>query len=99
MARRIRRPLGGGQADSIPSIDTLQKALDAFLEELGIFMEANGMGGFDPIADKGVALAAGVLVGHPRVRPPFIGWTEAEVEKIRAWMKSWDDTFAVPANG
>ena len=73
----------------------LQKALDAFLADLDAFLEANGMGGFDPIADKGVALATGVLVGHPRVRPPYIGWTEDEVQELRNWLRSRDDMFAI----
>ncbi len=69
----------------------LQKALDALFAELDVFMEACGLGGFDPAVDKGVALATGVFVGHPRVRPPYIGWTPEEVEKVRDWLRTRED--------
>ncbi|MDP6438106.1 MAG: hypothetical protein QGH74_00565 [Candidatus Brocadiia bacterium] len=28
-----------------------------------------------------------------RVRPPYIGWTPEEVEKVREWLRKRDDLF------
>ena len=78
----------------MPRRQCLQR-LDVLFVDLDVFMEANAMGGFDPAVDKGLALATGVLVGHPRVRPPYIPWTEDEVQKVREWLQERDDLFAL----
>jgi 4-hydroxy-tetrahydrodipicolinate synthase len=61
-------------------MNTLFTGLDAELDKLG-------EGGIDPVVDKGLGLAAGGIVGHPRTRAPYIGWSEESVLAVRAWLK------------
>ena len=61
-------------------MNTLFTGLDAELDKLG-------EGGIDPVVDKGLGLAAGGIVGHPRTRAPYIGWSEESVLAVRTWLK------------
>lgn len=65
----------------------IQQTIVKFLSDAFRFWEENRVGIFDPVADKGMGLASDFLKGHPRVRPPFVGWTEKEVDKFRTWLK------------
>jgi len=65
----------------------LQQKIAEFLSDCFQFWEECGMGTFDPVVDTGMGLASGFLRGHPRVRSPYIGWTEEEVGKFREWLK------------
>jgi len=40
----------------------------------------------DPVVDKALAVASGYLVGHQRTRPPYIGWSDETVKKVRGWL-------------
>jgi hypothetical protein len=66
----------------------LSAGRDATLDKLG-------EGGVDPVADKGLGLASGGLVGHPRTRAPCVGWSEDSVQAVRAWlMKDFPEPIA-----
>ena len=65
----------------------LQQKIADFLSDSFRFWEEHGMGTFDPVVDTGMSLASGFLKGHPRVRSPYIGWTEEEVGKYRKWLE------------
>jgi dihydrodipicolinate synthase/N-acetylneuraminate lyase len=63
----------------------MQDRMASFFAGLDVLLEKLGEGGIDPVADKGLGLAAGGIVGHPRVRAPYIGWSEESVRAVRAW--------------
>jgi len=66
----------------------MQSRMVAFFAGMDEIMSELGVGGIDPVADKGLGLAAGGIVGHPRTRAPYIGWSEENVRKVRDWMKT-----------
>ena len=59
-----------------------------FLDEAGTLLEELGEGGMDPVADKGFAVASGFFAGHQRTRPPYIGWSDEGLKKIRSWFRA-----------
>jgi len=65
----------------------MQNRIIAFFAGVFPTIEKLGEGYIDPVADKGLGLAAGGIVGHPRTRAPYIGWSEESVRAVRAWMK------------
>ncbi len=66
----------------------LQKTLGRFFAEAELLLQELGEGSIDPVADKGFAVASGFFVGHQRTRPPYVGWSEQGLEKVRAWLKT-----------
>jgi dihydrodipicolinate synthase/N-acetylneuraminate lyase len=64
-----------------------QSLIVRFFGELGKLMESQGMGGMDPVVDKGMAVASGLLVGHQRTRPPYIGWSDNGVRRVRQFFQ------------
>jgi len=65
----------------------IQEKIAQFLSDSFRLWEQHGMGTFDPVVDMGMSLDSRFLKGHPRVRSPYIGWTEEELGKYRAWLK------------
>jgi len=65
----------------------MQRHVSLFLYDLVDFVTGRGEGMMDPVADKGMAAAAGFLALHQRTRPPYIGWTDETVTALRAWLK------------
>ncbi len=65
----------------------MQSLIVRFFRELGALMDDLGLGGVDPVADKGMAVASGLFAGHQRTRPPYIGWSDDGVAQIRDWLK------------
>lgn len=65
----------------------IQEKITQFLSDSFRLWEQHGMGTFDPVVDMGMSLDSRFLKGHPRVRSPYIGWTEEELGKYRAWLK------------
>ena len=65
----------------------MQARMEDFFAGVFPIIEKLGEGAIDPVADKGLGLAAGGIVGHPRTRAPYIGWSEESVRAVRAWMK------------
>jgi dihydrodipicolinate synthase/N-acetylneuraminate lyase len=65
----------------------MQKRISLFVSSLDALLTSLGEGGIDPVADKGLAVAAGGIVGHQRTRPPYIGWSDATVHAVRNWME------------
>ena len=65
----------------------LQQEITQFLSDSFRFWEEHNMGDFDPVADTGMGLASGFLKGDPRVRSPYIGWTEEELGKYSQWLQ------------
>jgi 4-hydroxy-tetrahydrodipicolinate synthase len=70
--------------------------LAKFFRELGVFMEKLNLGGIDPVADKGLAVASGFFTGHQRTRAPYIGWSDTGVIQVRAWLKEHYPEFLAP---
>lgn len=65
----------------------MQGFLVAFFRDLERVAEAAGLGLMDPVTDKGLAVASGLIAGHQRTRAPYIGWSDEGVKTIRAWMQ------------
>ena len=63
-----------------------QMHLSRFLNELVAFISSRGEGVIDPVADKGLAVATGCLLGSQRCRPPYIGWSDETVMLVRQWI-------------
>jgi dihydrodipicolinate synthase/N-acetylneuraminate lyase len=70
--------------------------LAKFFRELGVLMERLNLGGIDPVADKGLAIASGFFAGHQRTRAPYIGWSDTGVNQVRAWLKEHYPEFLAP---
>lgn len=64
----------------------MQQHVSRFFNELEDFITENEQAISDPASDKGVALASGCFVGHPRCMPPYIGWSNEFVKKTRTWI-------------
>ncbi len=47
-----------------------------------------GLGMMDPVIDKGLMVATGMLVGHQRTRPPYLGWPDDGLEDMRRRLKA-----------
>jgi 4-hydroxy-tetrahydrodipicolinate synthase len=75
---------------------TKQLHLAKFFRELEPCMEKLNLGGIDPVADKGLAVASGFFTGHQRTRAPYIGWSDTGVTQIRAWLKEHYPEFLAP---
>jgi N-acetylneuraminate lyase len=76
----------------------MQGTLVAFFRRLEQVAEEWGLGLMDPVADKGLGVASGLLAGHQRTRPPYIGWSDEGVRKVRAWLKQeYPQLVAPPA--
>ena len=65
----------------------MQKHAARFFDDVEAFVEERGEGAIDPVADKGLGVAAGFVQGHQRCRPPYIGWSDATVQAVREWLK------------
>lgn len=74
----------------------MQLFLARFFRDLEEVMTELGLGGIDPVADKGLGAASGFLVGHQRTRPPYIGWSDEGVQKVRAWLTEWYPELLAP---
>ncbi len=55
--------------------------------ELEVFIKKLGEGVIDPVGDKGLGVASGFLKGSQKTRPPYIGWSEETVMRVRQWLK------------
>lgn len=64
----------------------LQKNADQFFADAAGFIQSRGEGTIDPVFDKGLAVAAGSVVGSARTRAPYIGWSEETVLAMRHWL-------------
>ena len=74
----------------------MQKSLVRFFGDLGKVMDELGVGGMDPVADKGMAVASGLFVGHQRTRPPYIGWPDEAVAAFRTFLQEKYPEFIAP---
>jgi dihydrodipicolinate synthase/N-acetylneuraminate lyase len=66
----------------------MQKTANNFYNDCGAYIEGLGEGTIDPVFDKGLGVASGCLKGSQRTRPPYIGWSDETIRKLRAWLKS-----------
>ena len=64
----------------------MQRRLALFGEQLECRLAEWDEGGIDPVADKGLAVAAGCYLGHQRCRAPYIGWRDETVSRLRGWL-------------
>ena len=74
----------------------MQQTVDSFFQDSFVFIDARGEGGIDPVFDKGLAVAAGCVVGSQRIRPPYIGWSDETVLAMREWLKENWPQFVHP---
>lgn len=75
----------------------MQQAVNVFFDSLSEFLTSIDEGAIDPVGDKGLAIAAGSLVGHQRCRAPYIGWSDRGVAQVRDWLAKHDADFATPS--
>ncbi len=64
----------------------MQRRAATFLEEIEQFVTGLGEPTSDPAFDKGMAIAAGFFQGSPRLRAPYLGWSDQGVSAVRDWM-------------
>ena len=64
----------------------MQSRAARFFADVDAFVTDLGEGGIDPVADKGLAVASGCFLGHQRCRPPYIGWSDETIAKLRTWL-------------
>ena len=48
------------------------------------------------LAQEGLAVAAGCMLGHQRCRPPYIGWSDETVKAVREYLKKNYPEFVYP---
>jgi 4-hydroxy-tetrahydrodipicolinate synthase len=75
----------------------LQRAADQFFGDAAGFIQSRGEGTIDPVFDKGLAVAAGTIVGSARTRAPYIGWTDETVLAMREWLIENYPQFVEPS--
>jgi len=75
----------------------MQGLLVQFFRDLEALAAEWGLGLMDPITDKGLGVASGLLAGSPRTRPPYIGWSDAEVARVRGWLQQHYPQLVMPA--
>jgi len=71
----------------------MQKRANNLFKDIVTILEKLGEGTIDPVEDKGLAVASGFFLGHQRTRPPYIGWSDETVLKIRKWIRSYYPEF------
>ena len=74
----------------------MQKHAQTFFNDAAAFIEARGEGSIDPVFDKGLAVAAGCLLGHQRCRAPYLGWSDETVKAVRKWLGKNYPEFVYP---
>lgn len=74
------------QANNWEASLSMQKYAARFMNDLEDFVSTLGEGVIDPVCDKGLSIAAGGLLGSPRCRAPYIGWSEQSVQQVRQWL-------------
>jgi dihydrodipicolinate synthase/N-acetylneuraminate lyase len=74
----------------------MQELVSRFYADAIPFIEARGEGVMDPVFDKGMAVAAGGVVGSQRTRAPYIGWSDETVVAMRAWLRQHYPQFLYP---
>lgn len=82
---------------SVVAMD-MQAFLVRFFRGLEDVMADLGLGGINPVVDKGLGVASGLLAGHQRTRPPYIGWSDEGVQKVRAWLTERYPELLAPGN-
>jgi dihydrodipicolinate synthase/N-acetylneuraminate lyase len=65
----------------------MQQTADRFFAAAAAFIESRGEGLIDPVFDKGLAVAAGCVVGSQRTRAPYLGWSDETVRAMREWLQ------------
>jgi dihydrodipicolinate synthase/N-acetylneuraminate lyase len=75
----------------------MQKTAQQFYSDAVAFIQGLGEGLIDPVFDKGLAKAAGGLAGSQRTRPPYIGWSDATVRRMRRWLQDRYPCFLHPS--
>jgi len=76
----------------------MQKRLAVFCNDCAAFVSRRDEVVMDPTFDKGLAVAAGCLLGHQRCRPPYIGWSDQTIADLRVWLKEDYPEFVYPDN-
>jgi hypothetical protein len=74
----------------------MQNKAVQFFSDVEAFIEDRNEGTCDPVFDKGLAVAAGCLLGHQRCRPPYIGWSDETVKSLNSWLKDNYGEFIYP---
>jgi dihydrodipicolinate synthase/N-acetylneuraminate lyase len=75
---------------------SMQQRCAQFYAELEAFLEKRNEGAIDPVVDKGLAVAAGCVLGHQRCRAPYIGWSDETILAVREWLEQSHPEFVYP---
>ena len=75
----------------------LQEHIVKFFMDLGDVLDELGVGGMDPVVDKGMAVASGLFVGHQCTRPPYIGWPDNVIAAVREFLQEKYPELIAPA--
>jgi len=74
---------------------SMQARLAQFARDREQLRQKLGIGGMDPVSDKGMVAAGGLFVGHQRTRPPYIGWPDEAVAEVRKfWLEHYPEFIA-----
>ena len=73
-----------------------QSKVNRFINDFFAFIEKLGEGLIDPVADKGLGVASGCVMGHQRCRPPYIGWSDATISAAHNWIRQNYREFLYP---
>ncbi|MCK4815838.1 dihydrodipicolinate synthase family protein, partial [bacterium] len=65
----------------------MQKLIAKFFIDMDLILDELELGGIDPVADKGFGVASGFMVGHQRIRPPYIGWSDKGLREVKLWLE------------
>ena len=76
----------------------MQQTANNFFNDCAEFVVGLGEGTADPVFDKGLGVASGCLKGSQRTRPPYIGWKNETIKKLRVWLKSNYPQFLYRSN-
>ena len=74
----------------------MQQHVSRFFAEAEEIIDGLSEGMMDPIFDKGLAVAAGCILGHQRCRPPYIGWKDETIIALRNWLNEQHPEFIYP---
>ena len=81
-----------------PAAMAMQRRLASFGDALERWLDERNEGGIDPVADKGLAVAAGCYLGHQRCRRPYLGWKDETILQLRSWLQLNYPEFVFPSS-
>ncbi len=74
----------------------MQQHISTFFNDSFEFINNRNEVIIDPVFDKGLAIAAGCVIGHQRCRAPYIGWSDETIIALRTWLEENYPEFIFP---